>query len=193
MFDLEEALRELSRYNSYITDIRREVMLFEQLYCSEDSLAIINANLMDVFKIVQRSMFVSILTRVSAVFDSKSFRSDPNLSLDYFEDKYREFASEKLLNDFEAIKGRYEAMNIKNFRNKLIAHNDQKTIFGESSITHSIENGDLMKLLNDARGFCIDLCYCLPGGIQTVLEVVPWELKKGHDGFELLRRMKAGK
>ncbi|WP_223538744.1 hypothetical protein [Pseudomonas sp. BF-R-12] len=193
MFDLEEALRELSRYNSYITDIRREVMLFEQLYCSKGSLAIINANLMDVFKIVQRSMFVSILTRVSAVFDSKSFGSDPNLSLDYFEDKYREFAPEKLLNDFEAIKGRYKAMNIKNFRNKLIAHNDQKTIFGESSITHSIENGDLMKLLNDARGFCIDLCYCLPGGIQTVLEVVPWELKKDHDGLELLRRMEAGK
>ncbi|CAI8736364.1 HEPN_AbiU2 domain-containing protein [Pseudomonas sp. IT-P44] len=193
MFDLEEALRELSRYNSYITDIRREVLLYEQLYCSEDSLAIINANLMDVFKIVQKSMFVSILTRVSAVFDSKSFGSDPNLSLDYFEYKYREFASEKLLNDFEAIKGRYKALNIKNFRDKLIAHNDQKTIFGDSSITHSIKNGDVMKLLNDARGFCIDLCYCLPGGIQTVLEVVPWELKKGRDGLELLRRMEAGK
>ncbi|MNM32411.1 hypothetical protein D3C81_430030 [compost metagenome] len=193
MFNLDAALLELSKYNSYITDIRREVQLYEQIYCTEESLATINANLMDVFKIVQKSMFLSILTRVSAVFDSKAYKKDANLSLDYFEDKYRGFATEKLLSDFEEIKARYEALNIKAFRNKLIAHNDLSTILGNSSIAHSIGNGDVMQLLDDARKFCIELCHCLPGGMQTILKVEPWQLKKGDDGFELLRRLTVGK
>ncbi|WP_426214738.1 hypothetical protein [Pseudomonas sp. DWRC2-2] len=193
MFDLKAALNEISRYNSYISDIRREVQLYEQLYCFSASTDILNRNLTPVFSIIQKSMFISILTRISAVFDSKSFGSDNNLSLDFLEHKYREFASEALLSEFNELKGFYRKLNIKNYRNKLIAHNDLATVFGESSVSHTIKDGDIMSLLKSTHKFCINLCKCLPGGIETVLSVEPWQLKPGDDGLELLRRLQAGK
>jgi hypothetical protein len=193
MFDLKTALAELSRYNSYISDIRIEVQLYEQLYCFAASTEILNRNITSVFSIVQKSMFISLLTRVSAVYDSKSVGSNENLSLDFLEHKYRAYASEALLSEFSELKGRYEALNIKAYRNKLIAHNDLATVLGASSVSHTIKDGDIMKLLQDTHRFCIHLCEGLPGGIETVLRVEPWQLKKGDDGFELLRRLEAGK
>lgn len=193
MFDLKTALAELSRYNSYISDIRREVQLYEQLYCLSASTEILNRNITPVFSIIQKSMFISILTRVSAVFDSKSLGSNENLSLDFIEHKYRTYANEALRSEFDELKGRYQALNIKKYRNKLIAHNDLATVFGESSVSHTIKDGDIMSLLKATHKFCINLCKCLPGGIETVLSVEPWQLKPGDDGLELLRRLQAGK
>lgn len=193
MFDLKTALAELSRYNSYISDIRREVQLYEQLYCLSASTEILNRNITPVFSIIQKSMFISILTRVSAVFDSKSLGSNENLSLDFLEHKYRTYANEALRSEFDELKGRYQALNIKKYRNKLIAHNDLATVFGESSVSHTIKDGDIMSLLKATHKFCINLCKCLPGCIETVLSVEPWQLKPGDDGLELLRRLQAGK
>lgn len=193
MFDLKTALAELSRYKSYISDIRREVQLYEQLYCFSTSTEILNRNITSVFSIIQKSMFISILTRVSAVFDSKSLGSNENLSLDFLEHKYRSYASDALLFEFSELKGRYEALNIKKYRNKLIAHNDLATVLGGACVSHTIKDGDIMNLLKDTHKFCIHLCEGLPGGIETVLIVEPWGLKTGDDGVELLRRLESGK
>lgn len=193
MFDLKIALAELSRFNSYISDIRREVQLYEQLYCLSAPTEILNKNITPVFSIIQKSMFISILTRVSAVFDSKSLGSNENLSLDFLEHKYRTYTNDALRSEFVELKGRYQALNIKTYRNKLIAHNDLATVFGSSSVSHTIKDGDIMNLLKATHKFCIHLCQCLPGGIETVLIVEPWQLKTGDDGLELLRRLQAGK
>ncbi|ROO33423.1 AbiU2 domain-containing protein [Pseudomonas sp. 7SR1] len=193
MFDLKTALTELSRYKSYISDIMREVQLYEQLYCFLGSAEILNKNITSVFSIIQKSMFISILTRVSAVFDSKAMGSNENLSLDFLEHKYRAYASDALLLEFSELKNRYEALNIKAFRNKLIAHNDLATVLGAASVSHTIKDGDIMNLLQDAHKFCVHLCEGLPGGIDAVLRVEPWQLRAGDDGFELLRRLEAGK
>ncbi|MCY7264343.1 AbiU2 domain-containing protein [Pseudomonas protegens] len=192
MFDLEKALAELSRLNSYLVDIRREVNLYEQLYCVPSSLSVLNGNLTSVFSIVQRSMFISILTRVSAVFDAKSFGSDPNLSLAFVEDKYHGLLSTKTSGQFQDLNDEFKRLNIKKFRNKLIAHNDLSAVFGASPVSHSIKDGDIDRLLVGAREFCISLCHDLPGGIQAVLQVIPWRLRSGDDGLELVRRVALG-
>ncbi|WP_300243263.1 hypothetical protein [Pseudomonas sp.] len=193
MFDLETAFAELSRYKSYISDIQREVQLYEQLYCSESSRAVLNKNLQTPFKIIQTSMFISVLTRVTAIFDSKALGSFSNLSLDFLEHKYREFSSKDLLDEFKELKERFDALNIKSFRNKLIAHIDLDTVLGGASVSHNIKDGDIMRLLQDVHKFCIHLCEGLPGGMEKVIRIEPWTLKKGDDGYELLRRLEVRK
>lgn len=189
MFDLDKALAELSLYKSYIAGICREVQLYEQLYCSADSRAVLNSNLTSVFGIIQRSMFVSLLTRVSAVLDSKAFGTDPNLSLAYFHDKYWDYIDDSLQAEFESVSRAYKMLNIKQFRNKLVAHNDLSTVMGDRSVAHTIKDGDIASLLNSARVFCINLSRKLPGGMDVVLAVDSWRLTLGHDGHELVRRL----
>ncbi len=192
MFELEKALTEISRLKSYFTDIQREVQLYEQLYCSQESLAVMNKTLTPVFLILKRSMFISILTRVSAVFDSKSFGVDPNLCLAFLEDKYREHLSGETISKFQALNDKYKSLNIKKFRNKLIAHNDFAAVFNPGAVTHTIKQGDIDGLLVEAREFCVSLCQDLPGGIDTIFQVMPWQLQPGNDGKELIRRVEVG-
>lgn len=192
MFNFEEALEELKTLNRYIVEARREVKLFEEIYCSSESLGVINSSLTTVFSIIQRSMFSSILTKVSAIFDSKSFGRFDNLSLSFVEHKYRVHLSESSRRLFQDLQDRFECHNIKDFRNKLVAHNDRGTILGESEVMHQIGRGDLVRLLTDARSFCISVSEDLPGTLENALKVVPWEMRQGDDGKELIRRVALG-
>lgn len=189
MFDLQKALDELSRLNAFIADIRREVQLYEQLYCCEQSRLAMKGKLESVFSIIQRSMFTSILTRVSATLDSKSFGRDHNLCLAFVEDKYRSYLKPETLTKFEGVNSKFAELNIKHFRNKLVAHNDLASVFSHDPVSHCIKEGDIDGLLVDARSFCISVCNDLPGGIEAVLNVVPWRLRPGGDGAELMRRV----
>ncbi len=187
MFDLEAAFKEFSRFNSYVTDVRREIQLYEQIYCSEESNLLRKAKLSDVFGIIQKSMFISVLTRVSALFDSKSFGEDKNLSVAHLAFTYQPYESEDVGLMRADLTKQYKALGIKGFRNKLIAHNDLATVLGSNTVSHNIKPGDLMKLMNDARQYAIALTRCIPGGMDAVLQVKRWELKDGQDGHELLR------
>lgn len=187
MFDIEAALKEFSRFNSYVVDVSREIQLFEQIYCSDDSAMLNQTKLADVFGIIQRSMFISILTRVAALFDSKACRGDKNLSVAHLASTYEAYETQEVRDLRLALLEKYTLVQIKDFRNKLIAHNDLATVIGDNSVSHNIKSGDLMDLMSTARDYAIALCRCTPGGMSAVLQVTPWALKLGRDGHELLR------
>lgn len=183
--------RALETYTKRVNALKYEVQLYEQLYCSEDSCKKLNANLLPVFTVLQKAMFISILTQISAVLDCKGEKNS-NLSLDYFIYAHRENITEELLWRYLEIKNNLKALEVKKFRHKCIAHHDLKTTLGDRRVTHSIKSGDFVKLLSNVRNWCVALARCLYGDAQTTVETLPWEWKKGEDGFELVRRLTAG-
>lgn len=188
MCEPSREFKALDTYTKRVNSLKYEVQLYEQLYCSEDSCEVLSANLSPVFNVLQKAMFISILTQISAVLDSKG-NKDVNLSLDYLVDAHRQKLTDELLVDYLEIKSCYTALKVKTFRHKCVAHHDLKTSLGDSRITHSIKSGDFIKLLTDVRNWCVALARCLYGDVQTTVEVLPWVWKKGEDGFELLRRL----
>ena len=182
----------LDIYTKRVNALKYEVQLYEQLYCSQDSCDALSANLSPVFNVLQRSMFISMLTQISALFDCKGVK-DVNLSLDYLVDAHRKKLSDELQRDYLEIKSCYTALNVKKLRRKCVAHHDLKSSLSDKRITHSIKSGDFVKLLTDLRNWCVALARCLYGERQTTVEVLPWEWRKGEDGFELLRRLIVGK
>lgn len=182
----------LDTYTKRVNALRYEVQLYEQIYCSEDSCNILSANLSPVFNVLQKAMFISILTQVSAVLDCKGDK-DLNLSLDYFIYEHRKKITEELLRHYLEIKNHFAALKVKRFRHKCIAHHDLKTSLGDRRVTHSIKSGDFINLLSNVRSWCVALARCLYEDSQTTVEVFPWEWRKGEDGLELLRRLSLGR
>lgn len=192
MCEPSREFKSLDIYTKRVNALKYEVQLYEQLYCSQDSCDVLSANLSPVFNVLQKSMFISILTQVSAVFDCKGGK-DVNLSLDYLVDVHRKKLTDELLRDYLEIKSCYTALKVKKLRHKCVAHHDLKTSLSDKRITHSIKSGDFVKLLTDVRNWCVALARCLYGEVQTTVEVLPWVWRKGDDGFELLRRLTVGK
>ncbi|WP_339482572.1 AbiU2 domain-containing protein [Pseudomonas sp. RL_5y_Pfl2_73] len=191
MIDTKIAAKEVAFYLSYLADIKREVVLFEQLYCVIDSVSVLNATAPEQFKIIRKSMFVSILTRMAAMLDRPEFGKRDNFSLSYLAKKYQQHLNDELNQHQVDIENRFEALGATQFRHKMIAHNDYKAVFGEEDYSHEIGEGDLPELIDSMIEYCLLLLDSLPGSEGISLQAVPYELQPGKDGVELVRRLRA--
>lgn len=190
MVDIKSAAKEVTLYLSYLADIKREVVLYEQLYCESDSVEVLNATVPEPFKIIRVSMFISILTRMAAMLDAPSYRKRDNFSLSYLANKYQQHLSADLIQRKKDIEEKFEAVGAPQFRNKLVAHNDYKAVFREEEYSHAIETGNLPELLDSMIEYCLLLMDALPGSGGISIHAAPYELQPGSDGIELVRRLR---
>ncbi|MDH4871996.1 hypothetical protein [Pseudomonas sp. BN515] len=191
MVDIESVAKEVTFYLSYLADIKREVQLYEQLYCVSENVEVLSATAREPFKIIRKSMFVSILTRMAAVLDRPDFGKRDNFSLSFLAKKYQQHLNAELVQHQKDIEDRFEALGASQFRNKFIAHNDYNAVFGKEDYTHTIEEGDLTELLNSMIEYCLILLDAIPDSVGISLHAVPYELSPEDDGFELVRRLRA--
>ncbi|WP_139231016.1 AbiU2 domain-containing protein [Geopseudomonas sagittaria] len=190
MTDTKSAAKDVSLFLSYLADIKREIILFEQLFCVSDSVATLNATAPEQFKIIRKSMFVSILTRMAATLDRPEFGRRDNFSLSYLAKKYQQYMNNELNQHKVYIENRFEALGATQFRHKMIAHNDYKAVFGEEEYSHEIGEGDLPELIDSMIDYCLLLLDSIPGSEGISLQALPYELQPGKDGIELVRRLR---
>lgn len=148
MFDIRNAATDIAMFLSFATEIRREAVLYEQMFCDENSVATANNTFPDTLSVIRRCMFVSVITRLCAMFDPPESMRRENFSFAHLKSKYREYFSEELLQDSLDIEDRIRDLGVKEFRNKLIAHHDRLAVFGDEQYGHRIETNDLPELLD---------------------------------------------
>lgn len=148
MFDIREAATDIARFLSFATDIKREAVLYEQMFCYEQSVEVANTTFPDSLSVIRRCVFVSVLTRLSAMFDPPRSGDRDNFSFAFLKEKYGEYFDSELLENASHIEERLSHLQVKSFRNKLIAHHDHKAVIGDEDFVHNIEQGDLPELLD---------------------------------------------
>lgn len=169
MFDIREAATDIALFLSFATDIKREAVLYEEMFCNDQTVAIANQTFPDTLSVVRRCVFVSVLTRLSAMFDPPVSMKRENFSFAYLRDKYSQFFGPELELDANEIEEQIERLQIKSFRNKLIAHHDRLAVFGDEEYVHKIEQGDLPELLESIIELFSSLIDRMPGREQITM------------------------
>lgn len=193
MFDIREAATDIAMFLSFSTEIRREAVLYEQMFCDQDSIAIVNETFPDTLSAIRRCMFVSVITRLCAMFDPPESMKRENFSFAHLKAKYRDHFSVDLLQDCVDIEDRVTDLGIKDFRNKLIAHHDRLAVFGDENYVHNIEQNDLPELLDSVIDLFCSLIDAMPNREQITMSGKGSGGFSDHDnGTELLSVLRKG-
>lgn len=161
-------MEEFNRFGKIVSELQKEVELYEELYGNSDAVSILNQSAMHVFSIIQRAMFFEIVTRLAALFDPAKTSKDSNLSLKHLlkrtEGKLKP-ETEELISQTFAL---YDTTGIKKFRSKALAHLDLKQYLGKKVLATDISYENVSSLL---------------ANLEKLIRSIPIEagiLAKGH-------------
>ena len=169
-----------------ISELKREVNLYEDLFGSSESVAILNNSFPDAFSIFQKAMHFEIVCRLSALFDPAKTGPNKNLTLDHLIVICGDKITTSLVDEVESVKNDFKKTGIKDVRNKEYAHYDLKKYLGTKLFTTNISYEIVSNLLDNI--FYIVRKLGLHSGKvltdQTTLRST--KLPKGKDGASLL-------
>jgi hypothetical protein len=193
MFDIRKAATDIAMFLSFATEIRREAVLYEQMFCDEDSVLIANETFPDTLSAIRRCVFVSVITRLCAMFDPPESMKRENFSFAHLKTKYHDHFSDELLQDCLDIEDRVRDLGIKEFRNKLIAHHDKLAVFGDENYVHNIEQNDLPELLDSVIDLFCSLIDAMPDREQiTMTGKGSGDFSDSDNGAALLSALRTG-
>jgi hypothetical protein len=142
-------MEEFNRFGIIVSELQKEVELYEELYGNSDAVSILNQSAMQVFSIIQRAMFFEIVTRLAALFDPSKMKVDANLSFDHLLERVKgklEPDTEKLVAQTRVL---YDATGIKKFRSKALAHLDLKHYLGNRVLATDISYESVFSILSN--------------------------------------------
>jgi len=172
-----------------ISELKKEVNLYEDLFGNSESVAILNNSFSDAFSIFQKAMFFEIVCRISALFDPVKTRSDKNLTLAYLVEICGDKITTSLAHEVDSVKYDFQQTGIKEVRNKAYAHYDLKKYLGTKQLTTNISYEIISNLLDNI--FSVVRKLGLHTGMvladQTIVRST--KLPKDKDGASLLSRL----
>lgn len=161
-------MEEFNRFGIIVSNLQKEVELYEELYGNSDAVSILEQSAIHVFSIIQRAMFFEIIARLAALFDPAKTGKDSNLSFSHLLGRVEgklEPKTEELIAQTFAL---YEATGIKRFRSKALAHLDLKQYLGKRVLATDISYESVSGILSN---------------LEILIRTIPVEagiLAKGH-------------
>jgi hypothetical protein len=155
-------MNELDRFIAEIVRIRRCVQVYIELFTEEESIDVLTNVSGEVFAITQRSMHDEILISVSRLYDGKGFQykgeMKENLSQINLVSQHKNILTEKLKNLREETRVLFEKLDIKDYRDEIVAHNNKDTLVGNNEIVkHNIDSDSLISLLDTSLSLIIGI------------------------------------
>lgn len=190
MLDLDRFIVELDRLIS-------TVHFYDEVYCNDEGINAISSLSLEAAKIIQLSVHNDIvLSTARLLFDGKGFESSgttyENLSLYNLVCNYEEHIDQELHEQRNKISQLKQKINVKEYRNLVIAHNDKATITGQNPAPkHQIETEILLDLLRESRSllFGIRLKVAKENG-ETSLPVNDGNVHRCGVGRKFVQRIK---
>ncbi|QFS87420.1 MULTISPECIES: hypothetical protein [unclassified Marinobacter] len=190
MLDLDRFIVELDRL---ITTVH----FYDEVYCNNEGVNAISSLSLEAAKIIQLSVHNDIvLSTARLLFDGKGFESSgttyENLSLYNLVCNYEEHIDQELHEQRNKISQLKQKINVKEYRNLVIAHNNKATITGQNPAPkHQIGTEILLDLLRESRSllFGIRLKVAKENG-ETSLPVTDGNVHRCGVGRKFVQRIK---
>jgi len=190
MLDIDRFIFELDR-------LVTAVHFYDEVYCNEDGVNAISSLSLEAAKIIQRSIHNDIvLSTARLVFDGKDFNSSEgireNLSQYNLACKYKEHIDPDLEKHRTTIAALKVQVDIKNYRDLVIAHNDKHTIIGLTPAPkHKIDTKTLLNLLGESRSLMFGIRLKIAkNNEETYLPFSDGSVRRCGVGREFIRRIK---
>lgn len=190
MLDIDRFIFELDRL---ITTVH----FYDEVYCNEDGVNAISSLSLEATKIIQRSIHNDIvISTARLVFDGKDFKSHEgareNLSQYNLACNYKEHIDNELEKHRSKITTLKNKINIKSYRDLVIAHNDKPTITEQTpDPKHKIDTKTLLNLLGESRSLMLGIrLKVAKKNEETYIPVTDGRLNRCGVGREFVRRIK---
>lgn len=150
MLDLDRFIVELDRL---ITTVH----FYDEVYCNEEGIKAISGLSLEAAKIIQLSVHNDIiLSTARLLFDGKGYELSGTryeyLSQYKLVSTYQEYVDHELQEHRNKVLKLKQRINVKDYRDLVIAHNDKATITGQNPRPkHQIETQTLLDLLRESR------------------------------------------
>ncbi len=187
-------MEDIDSYTIEATRIRRSVVLYSELFEKESSVSVLSEQAGKAFSVIQRSMHDEILISLSRLFDTDCYKTK-NQKYEYLSQrnivkKYKASLTDKAnIHRDETTKLKQE-INIQDYRDLKVAHNDKPTLVSSSSsVKHGISSNKVLDLLDHS----IQLMLCLKSSLSNQTEVsIPVDLNNKLEGVgnELVAKLR---
>ncbi|MEP4545294.1 MAG: hypothetical protein ABJ000_03885 [Saccharospirillum sp.] len=190
-------MRDLDRFIVELDRLISTVHFYDEVYCNDEGVNAISSLSLEAAKIIQLSVHNDIVLSTSRLlFDGKGFESSgttyENLSLYNLVCNYEEHIDQELHDQRKKISQLKQKINVKEYRNLVIAHNDKATITGQNPAPkHQIETEILLDLLRESRSllYGIRLKVAKENG-ETSLPVTDGNVHRCGVGRKFVQRIK---
>lgn len=152
MIDSTEIADSIYKMLFIVADLRRNLEVYRGLFDSQEDAQILRNNFREIEATIRMSISTRLILAFAALFvDGYKSCGDENLSFEALikrsENKLTE-STREMWKDFKKI---IEEMNIKDFRNKRLAHFDYDVLMGKKMIEASISSDKLDEVLHLAQ------------------------------------------
>ena len=162
-------ISDLDRFYQEIVRIERNTRIYDELYCGDKSYEILTEFAPEVFAVMQKALNDEIILSLSKAFDGMGMKNFEYLSQRNLTGRYMDFISPELTALRDRTTNVWKELNIRDYRNTILAHNDRKTLIGESEAPkHSVETAKVLELLIASRSYISGIKINVFGGQQSV-------------------------
>ena len=148
----EKISMEIERIKYLLSELSVDLTLYSQLYGLEEAVEVLNQFNGLVFGRLQHCLIERIFIEFAKLMDKGRMGKNENLSLEYIIKKNNLENDQAVSDRYDEIKDMYKKTNIKNYRNKLLSHNDVKSRLESVKIKVSITPNEAHELLKSIHG-----------------------------------------
>ncbi|EHR7165243.1 hypothetical protein KUK86_004637 [Vibrio parahaemolyticus] len=134
-------LEDIKKIKLILSNLNTDFTLYKQLYMQEDSQEILNGTGSLVFSRFQSCLLDNIYLSISRLLDPAQNRKDKNLSFNLLATELNLLEEPKISELLKQIEGMFRDSKIKEYRNKVLSHNDYRS---QSKVVFYPFNTDLI-------------------------------------------------
>lgn len=136
--------QELEVIRNYFTDLCIDLTIYSDLFTSQESVDVLSQFNSLIFNRIKRAYIERLCLSIACLLDPAETGKNKNLSLEHIINQCNSPELEKKL---DKLKGLYNSTGIKLWRQKLLAHNDLKTLMGVAPLDLKFEHSDIEYML----------------------------------------------
>jgi len=188
-------MNELDRFLQEITRVQKQTHIYNEMFCSTASVDILNKISPSVFGAFQYSLNHEIILSIARLFDCEAY-TNSKVNIEYLSQrnlskKYSTHINEKAKKHKDNTTKIWKELNIKDYRDIVLAHNDKASMVGETQQPkHGVEIKSISELLNESINFIFEirLSVALENN-ETSLPIMP-NVYRGGNGNTLIKKLK---
>ncbi|MEZ8314261.1 hypothetical protein AB6C44_11685 [Vibrio splendidus] len=143
-------MEDVNIFKSKLSDVSLNFTVYKQLFDNSDSVEVMNKFHPFIFGNYQKCLVDILYLELTKLIDPEGRSGNENLSFEFLISKVNNKFQSELLSDLSDLGELFKESNLKIYRNKLIAHNDAKTLRGDKVIELLITSDKLEIILNSS-------------------------------------------
>lgn len=142
-------MQECEKFEDLLFDLSSDLTIYRQLFSNEETIATLNGFNSLIFGNYQKCLVNSIFSKIARLLDPPATGSskNSNLSLQFLIERLSIAENSEVMDEFGEIKFIFSSSGLKNYRNKILSHNDAKTAIRGESLSINIDASELEGLV----------------------------------------------